>query len=90
MIEKNIKDLEVKWLNETDWIKMRDFLIIKFRECDTEEKFNHVIKAFVGSLFTSGEELDKARKDLRLEHLTEKEKERINKFVEEKNNENKN
>jgi hypothetical protein len=84
MIEKNIRELEVKWLNENDWIKMRDFLIIKFQEADTEEKFNFMLQALIGSLFRSSEELDEARKALRLEHITRKEKKRIDELVKEK------
>jgi hypothetical protein len=83
MIEQNIKDLEVKWLNDDEWKKMRDFLILKMQEANTEEKFNSVMEALIGSLFRNVDELDKARKDLQLAHITEKEKRRINKFVKE-------
>ena len=81
MLEKNIKDLEVKWLNEEDWKRMRDFLILKLQDCDTEEKFNFILEALIGSMFKNPEELDKYRKDFQKQQLTKREKSKFNKII---------
>ena len=84
MIEKNIKDLKVKFVGELDWIKLRDLLVNKFKEAKTEKEFSFVIEGLIGSMFRNAKEMDKARKALQLEHITRKERERINKFTKEK------
>ena len=87
MIEGNIKDLEIKWLQETDWLKMRDFLILKFQEAKTEEEFNFILKALVGSMFRGVDELEKARKALQLKHISDHEKKKMKKIFDESKNE---
>jgi hypothetical protein len=77
MIEKNIKDLEIKWIDDEDWWKFRDFLISKLKECDTEKQFNFVLEGLVGSMFKNVEEMDKTRKALQLDHITRKERRRV-------------
>ena len=81
MIEKNIKDLKVAFAGTLDWIKLRDLLIEKFKECKTEKEFSFIIEGLVGSMFKNAKEMDKARKALQLKHITESEKRRINKFT---------
>lgn len=81
MIEKNIKDLEVKFIGKMDWETLKDFLINKLQEAQTEKDFTLVMEALIGSMFRNAKELDKTRKALQLKHLTRVEKEKMNKFT---------
>jgi hypothetical protein len=77
MIEKNIKNLEMKVVGVLDWKKLRDFLLIQFQEAKTEEEFNFIMESIVGSLFSNIKELDKTRKALNIQLLSKKEKDKI-------------
>ena len=77
MIEKNLKQLEIKWIGKDDWKRMRDFLILKFKDCDTEERFTFMLEALIGSLFRNKKELEQTRKDFRLKELTKREKNKL-------------
>lgn len=77
MLEKKIKKLKVGWLGEDDWKRMRDFLVIKFREADTEEKFNRILEVLIGSMFTGIGELNEARKKIGKEMLSEIEQRKL-------------
>ena len=80
MIEKKIKDLQVKFMGELDWVKLRDYMVIKFQECKTEKEFSFIIEALIGSMFSNTKEMDDARKKLLLKHISDSEKKRANKF----------
>ena len=80
MIEKNIKDLKIKFMGELDWAKLRDFIVIKFQECKTEEEFSFIVEALIGSMFSNVKEMEEARKKLLLKHISNSEKKRANKF----------
>jgi hypothetical protein len=83
MIEKKIKDLQVKFMGELDWAKLRDFMVIKFQECKTEEEFSFIIEALIGSMFSNVKEMEEARKKLLLKHISDSEKRKVTKFFEE-------
>jgi hypothetical protein len=78
MIEKNIKDLNIKFIGESDWKKFRNFLILKLQEADSEDKFVFLMETIIGSMFRSTKEIDQTRKKLNLEMLSKKEKKEIN------------
>ena len=86
MIEGNIKELEFKFIGKLDWIKLRDFIVIKLQECKTEENFNFILKAMIGSMFRNIEEIDKARKALHLEHISEHDRKVIKELTEKNEN----
>jgi len=79
-MKDKLKKLQVGFVGELDWSKLRDLLIVKLNECQSEEDLSRCIKMLLGSMFSDAKEIDETRKALRLELLTEREKQKINKF----------
>lgn len=86
-MKEKLKDLQIKFVGDLDWLKLRDLMVLKMIECRNEEEFIFLIKAILGSMFSNSKEINKARKILGKELLTDIEKRDIDKFV--KNGENK-
>jgi hypothetical protein len=83
-MEKNIeKELQIKFIGEDDWKKFRDFLILKLSECRNEGDMEKIFRGIIAGSFRSIKELDSARKLLLIEALSKKEKERLNKILQE-------
>ena len=77
-----IKKLEVKFIGQDDWKKIRDFLVLKFQECNSEAEFSRILEHVIASMFKSSKELNAARKDFRLDALSKREKSHIDKVME--------
>jgi len=73
-VSKFTKKLNIAFTGEMDWRKFRDYLILKLKEADTEEKFNFVFKAVIGSMFTNIKDLESARKAIGQELRPEEKK----------------
>lgn len=74
MNDKMLKKLKIGFTGKHSWRGLRELIISKMRDAQTEEEFGDVIKKLIASMFDSSKELDKARKQFRLEALTEQEK----------------
>ena len=72
------------FVGELDWLKFRDLLVNKLLECKTEKDLIFLIKAMLGSMFTSERELNKARKRIGEKLLSDTEKKKIKQFKETK------
>ena len=84
MIKKNLKKLKVAFVGDYGWEKVRDLMVLKLRESQTEEQFSIVIEGLLASMFRNVKEMDSARKKLGLKLLKKKEKDEINKKLKEK------
>lgn len=89
-LDKKLKEIQIKFIGEHDWIKVRDLMVLKMQECQTEEDFAFMIKALLGSCFTSANSIDEARKELGLKTLSKEERDKIAKFGKRKNERRKN
>ena len=79
-MKKNIDKLEIAFVGDHDWKKLRNILILKMSECQTKEEFSKVIQILLASMFKNVKEIDKARKEQRLKLLSEIEKKEIDKI----------
>ena len=77
------KNLQVKFVGCMDWIKFRDFFVLKLQECSSEKDLNLLIQTFLASMFRNVKEINQTRKKLNLKLLSDIEKRKINKFVKE-------
>jgi len=83
-MKEKLKKMQIEFVGDVGWEKFRDLIVLKLIEATSEEELTFVIKAMLGSMFSSAKEIDEARKKARLELLTEQEKHRINKLEKEK------
>lgn len=76
-LDKKLKELKIKFVGDYDWIKFRDFMVLKGQECKTEENFTFLLKAMLGSCFTDADAVDEARKTLGLDPLSKEDRKKI-------------
>lgn len=65
MNKEFFKKLKIGFTGSYDWKQLKELLIKKLKNAETEEEFSDVISKLVASMFSNVEELDKTRKDLR-------------------------
>lgn len=87
MNEEFFKELKVDFAGSLDWKKLRELVCMKMIEADTEEEFAKVIKMLITSMFKSVEELDNARKEFKLEALSDIERKKLEDKFKEANKE---
>lgn len=80
MDEKLMKKLQIGFVGEFGWRKVRDLLILQMREAHTEEQFTVVLKKLLASFFNNEEEINDTRKKFGLELLSEYEKNKMREF----------
>jgi hypothetical protein len=79
-IDKRLKEIEIKFIGDYDWIKLRDIMVLKMQDCKTEKDFVFSLKAFLGSFFLNAKAIDEARGTLGINPLTKQEKNKIKKI----------
>lgn len=80
-VDKHVEKLQLKFVGVLDWIKLRELLVHKMLECQTEQEFSIVIRNLIGSMFTSSKEMNEARKVIGAELISGIEKRKMDKWV---------
>lgn len=84
MIKEKLKKVEIKFVGEFGWEKLRDLLVLKCNECENEKDFGELIEYFISSMFSNVKELDETRRKLGIKLLKEKEKNELNELLNKK------
>lgn len=75
MKSKHIKDLEIGLVGKLNWEQLREIMILKLYECESEKELLEFLKVILASMFSSVKELDKIRKQAGVELASKREKE---------------
>lgn len=81
-MKDKFKKLNIKFIGVMDWLKLRDFLILKLMECQSEKDLEHLIKTLLGSMFKNEKEIDHARKKAGIILLNDIERRKIRQMEE--------
>ena len=81
LVKKEIKKFKVEFAGSCGWEKVRNLMVLKLSECQTEEQFSIIIEGLLASMFRNSKEMDVARKKLQLKLLTKREKEKIDEKI---------
>jgi hypothetical protein len=79
-IKEKVDKFRIKFIGDVDWILFRDFLVLKLRECETEEQMTKIFEGIFSAAFRTPKDIDKTRKKLGLKLLTKKQKEKLNRY----------
>lgn len=68
-----------------NWMDMRDQLVDMLKNCDTELKFNKFFTGLIMSIRITPEDINRVRKGMGIEELSQAELESLKKIMEEDN-----
>ena len=79
-LDERLKKIEIVFVGEHDWEKMRDLMVLKMSECETEKEFTFFLKVLIGSCFLDADSINEARRRIGAPELSKEDVKKINRL----------
>lgn len=71
------KRLEIHFVGDAGWEKVREITVLKMMEAKTEEEFAKVLELLMSAMFKTEQEMDETRKKCKMKMINDAERKQI-------------